>query len=172
MSCFSALTCSTGWHVCGECGVVCSCGGGCRRVERGEGVGQCQRTVRTPGITKSHCRVNTFSSSKELISSLKSLKNGSEVGQHIVDIRGQGLMVAIEFASPLYASQDPVANPHAPKGIASRVAKRCMEKGVLILTTSVYEVIRFIPPLNISQEDLKKGCDVFAEAVREVVREG
>ncbi|KIM69765.1 hypothetical protein SCLCIDRAFT_13139 [Scleroderma citrinum Foug A] len=115
---------------------------------------------------------NVNARSKELISSLKSLKNGSEVGQHIVDIRGQGLMVAIEFASPLYASQDPAANPHAPKGIASRVAKRCMEKGVLILTTSVYEVIRFIPPLNISQEDLKKGCDVFAEAVREVVREG
>lgn len=43
---------------------------------------------------------------------------------------------------------------------------------MLILTTSVYEVIRFIPPLNISQEDMKKGCEIFTEAVEEVMKEG
>ena len=31
---------------------------------------------------------------------------------------------------------------------------------------------RFIPPLNISKEDLLKGCMIFAEAVKEVVKEG
>jgi 4-aminobutyrate aminotransferase len=81
-------------------------------------------------------------------------------------------MVAVEFSSPLYSVHDPVLNHSAPKNLASRVAKRCIEKGLLLLTTSVYEVIRFIPPLNISQSDLKKGCDVFAEASDEVVREG
>ncbi|KAL4073897.1 acetylornithine aminotransferase [Scleroderma citrinum] len=115
---------------------------------------------------------NVSARSKELLSSLKMLEHCSEVDKNIVDIRGQGLMIAVEFASPLYPSQDPVASPTAPKSLASRVAKRCMEKGLLILTTSVYEVIRFIPPLNISQEDLKRGCDVFTEAVKEVVREG
>ena len=43
---------------------------------------------------------------------------------------------------------------------------------MLILTTSVYEVIRFIPTLNISKEDLEKGTKIYAEAVEEVVREG
>lgn len=90
----------------------------------------------------------------------------------VVDIRGQGLMVAVEFASPLYSPTDPALVPSAPKNLASRVAKRCMEKGLLILTTSLYEVIRFIPPLNISQGDLQKGCRIFAESVKEVVREG
>lgn len=47
-----------------------------------------------------------------------------------------------------------------------------MDKGLLILTTSVYEVVRFIPPLNISQADLAKGCEIFTAAVKEVVREG
>ena len=56
--------------------------------------------------------------------------------------------------------------------MAARVAKKCIEKGMLILTTSVYEVIRFIPPLNVSKEDMKKGCEIFAESVREVVKEG
>lgn len=71
-------------------------------------------------------------------------------------------MVAVEFAK----------GPDTPQELASRVAKRCQEKGLLILTTSVYEVIRFIPPLNISATDLRKGVDIFVEAVEEVVREG
>jgi 4-aminobutyrate aminotransferase len=41
-----------------------------------------------------------------------------------------------------------------------------------LLTTSMYEVVRFIPPLNISKQDLAKGCAIFGEAVREVVKEG
>jgi len=113
---------------------------------------------------------NVNARSKELFEFLN--KQRQKQTSHIVDIRGQGLMVAVEFSSPLYSVHDPVLNHSAPKNLASRVAKRCIEKGLLLLTTSVYEVIRFIPPLNISQSDLKKGCDVFAQALDEVVREG
>ncbi len=66
----------------------------------------------------------------------------------------------------------PAPSTDAPKNMASRVAKRCIEKGMYLLTTSIYEVVRFIPPLNISEEDMKKGCDIFSEAVVEVVKEG
>ena len=91
----------------------------------------------------------------------------------ILDVRGQGLMVAVEFASPKgTGAYDPFRNESVPDKLASRVAKRCQEKGLLILTTSVYEVIRFIPALNITKEDLAKGCQIFAEAVEEVVKEG
>ena len=61
---------------------------------------------------------------------------------------------------------------HHPEHLASRMAKKCIKKGMLLLTTSVYEVVRFIPPLNISRQDLAKGCAIFGEAVREVVKEG
>ncbi|KAG1777717.1 pyridoxal phosphate-dependent transferase [Suillus placidus] len=115
---------------------------------------------------------NVSARSSELLTSLKSLHDDPEVGSMVVDIRGQGLMIAVEFASPLYSSTDPALVSSAPKSLASRVAKRCMEKGLLILTTSIYEVIRFIPPLNISQGDLQKGCQIFAESVKEVIREG
>ena len=83
-------------------------------------------------------------------------------------------MVAVEFTSPQgpSSSYDPVVKHDSPSSLASRVAKRCIEKGMLILTTSVYEVVRFIPPLNISEADLKNGAKIFAEAVREVVKEG
>lgn len=114
---------------------------------------------------------NVNARSKELFDHLHQLKQ-SDVGKHILEVRGQGLMVAVEFASPTSSHRDSAHAPNAPKSLASRVAKRCIEKGMYILTTSVYEVIRFIPPLNISQEDLAKGCKIFAEALEEVVREG
>ena len=81
-------------------------------------------------------------------------------------------MVAVEFSCSSYSTNDLGFNRSAPKNLASRVTKRCIEKGMLLLTTSVYEVIRFIPPLNISQADMKKGCDIFVEALDEIVKEG
>jgi 4-aminobutyrate aminotransferase len=87
-------------------------------------------------------------------------------------------MIGVEFATPvstLSAStgvQDIAVVKGAPEKMASRVATKCIEKGMLILTTSVYEVIRFIPPLNVSDEDVSKGFKIFEESVREVVKEG
>jgi len=94
-------------------------------------------------------------------------------------------MVGVEFASPAPTSQHQDASAPGtttssshygavthPKNMAARVAKRCIEKGMLILTTSVYEVIRFVPPLNVSKEEMRKGCDIFSESVREIVKEG
>jgi 4-aminobutyrate aminotransferase len=111
-------------------------------------------------------------SSKELFAYLHNLRDDPAVDKNILDIRGQGLMVAVEFASPEGFLHDPVVKASAPHSMASRVAKRCIEKGMLILTTSVYQVVRFIPPLNITQADLTKGYEIFKEAVVEIVKEG
>ncbi|CAA7265717.1 unnamed protein product [Cyclocybe aegerita] len=133
---------------------------------------------------------NVQARSTELFSALNALKYDPALNPHILDVRGRGLMVGVEFASPDVSTHhfsshsaaslpniSASATPHAkhsshPANMASRVARKCIEKGMLILTTSVYEVIRFIPPLNVSKEDLKKGCAIFAESVREVVKEG
>ncbi|KAF7291967.1 Acetylornithine aminotransferase [Mycena indigotica] len=111
---------------------------------------------------------NVNARSVELFDALNGLK--AAYPEHIVDVRGRGLMVAVEFASPTDTVVGP--RPQLPKGLAARVAKKCIEKGMIILTTSVYEVVRFIPPLNISAEDLEKGAQIFKNAVAEVVREG
>ena len=81
-------------------------------------------------------------------------------------------MIGVEFASPTTVPHDLAYCADAPKNMSSRVSKKCLEKGMYILTTSIYQVVRFIPPLNISKEDLEKGTKIFAEAVEEVVREG
>ena len=81
-------------------------------------------------------------------------------------------MIAVEFASPAHSKLDPAVQKNSPLNLSMRVSKRCLEKGLLLLTTSIYETVRFIPPLNISPEDLAKGISIFKKAVEEVVREG
>ena len=111
--------------------------------------------------------------SNELIASLNKLRSRADIGSYILDVRGLGLMIGVEFASPSSVSiYDPNAFAVAPKNLASRVAKRCLEKGMLILTTSVYEVVRFIPPLNVSVDEMAEGIEIFTQAVEEVVKEG
>ncbi|KAF9446067.1 acetylornithine aminotransferase [Macrolepiota fuliginosa MF-IS2] len=116
---------------------------------------------------------NVAARSNQLVNYLNSLKQDPALAPYILDVRGSGLMIGVEFATPTSSFKNDVAIvPGAPPNMASRVAKKCIDKGMLILTTSVYEVIRFIPPLNVSEADLKKGCEIFAEAVREVVKQG
>lgn len=94
----------------------------------------------------------------------------------IVDVRGQGLMVGVEFACD--DGRQPAFKPHSPKGklpprgVASKVSKLCTERGLLLLSTSVFEVVRFIPPLNVSNEELSAGLAIFKQAVSEVVKSG
>jgi 4-aminobutyrate aminotransferase len=83
---------------------------------------------------------------------------------------------AFGYTLPASASKSDNAAAHAdgmtpPEKLASRVAAKCLEKGMFILTTSVYETIRFIPPLTISEDEMAKGIKIFQEAVREVAKE-
>lgn len=94
-------------------------------------------------------------------------------------------MIGVEFNAPKPAfgyklpasaagSDNMAASPSTktpPEKLASRVASKCVEKGMYILTTSVYETIRFIPPLTITEDEMAKGIKIFQEAVREVANE-
>lgn len=75
----------------------------------------------------------------------------------IGEIRGRGAMVAIELVKA--GTKDP--NPE----LMAKVIKYCQSKGVLILTAGSYgNVIRFLPPLVITDELLKDALSVLAEA--------
>jgi 4-aminobutyrate aminotransferase/(S)-3-amino-2-methylpropionate transaminase len=75
----------------------------------------------------------------------------------IGDVRGRGAMQAIEIV--VAGSKDP--NPAA----MASVIKYCQAKGVLILTAGTYgNVIRFLPPLVISDELLIEALGVLDDA--------
>ena len=73
----------------------------------------------------------------------------------IGDVRGKGAMQAIELVRP--GAMDP--NPEA----TDAVMKHCHQNGVLVLNAGTYNnVLRFLPPLAISDELLHDALDVLA----------
>ena len=83
-----------------------------------------------------------FPSSKQLFATLNSLKSDLEVGKYLLDVRGQGLMAAIEFARPPKDIEIDLATDGVegcPSNFAARVGKKCIEKGSVIYTPVVYK---------------------------------
>ncbi len=115
---------------------------------------------------------NVNARSAELFGMLNELKADPKVGPCIAEVRGLGLMVGIEFSIP----NDPYTSVpdgfKVPAKMASRVQAKALEKDVLLLTTSIYDVIRFIPPLTISKEEMARGIEVIKQAIIEVAHEG
>jgi 4-aminobutyrate aminotransferase / (S)-3-amino-2-methylpropionate transaminase / 5-aminovalerate transaminase len=75
----------------------------------------------------------------------------------IADVRGRGAMVGIELCEPGSVRPD--------KARTAALSKHCHAAGVLTLTCGYYgNVIRFLPPLSISDALLHEGFDVLAEA--------
>ncbi|MEY2674806.1 MAG: hypothetical protein RL645_377 [Actinomycetota bacterium] len=76
----------------------------------------------------------------------------------IGDIRGRGAMVAVEFVEP------GTKNPN--KAAVDAVVKHAHANGVLVLNAGTYyNVIRFLPPLAITDELLHDALNVLEEAI-------
>jgi 4-aminobutyrate aminotransferase/(S)-3-amino-2-methylpropionate transaminase len=76
------------------------------------------------------------------------------------DVRGLGAMLAFELSY----DRDP-ARPASKE--AAAVVARCREERVLVLTAGPYgNVIRMLPPLVITDEELDRGLDAIERAVR------
>ena len=75
----------------------------------------------------------------------------------IGEVRGRGAMVAIELVQP--GSKEPNGD------IMGKVVKYAQSKGVVFLTAGTYgNVLRFLPPLVISDELVKDAMSVLDEA--------
>jgi acetylornithine/N-succinyldiaminopimelate aminotransferase len=68
----------------------------------------------------------------------------------VADIRIRGMMVGMELTIP-----------------ATPAVGKCMERGVLINATHD-TVVRLLPPLNITAEQVDEGCEVLSEVLREM----
>jgi 4-aminobutyrate aminotransferase/(S)-3-amino-2-methylpropionate transaminase len=78
----------------------------------------------------------------------------------IGDVRGRGAMVAIELVDPATGAPD--------AALTGKLAAYAHAHGVLVLTCGTYgNVIRFLPPLTISDELLVEGLDVIAEGLKQ-----
>ncbi len=76
------------------------------------------------------------------------------------DVRGLGLMVATEFTD---------AQGRPDPATAKAVARTALDRRLMLLTCGTYgNVIRWIPPLVVTREQLDEALAIFADALRAV----
>ncbi len=86
----------------------------------------------------------------------------------IGDVRGKGLMLGIEFVDP-NGEKDLMGHPLESGTVCARVQKECFEHGLVMEKGGRYgSVMRCLTALNISDEDLLKGIEIFEKVVRSV----
>ena len=75
-------------------------------------------------------------------------------------VLGRGMVFAILFVDP---------KTNLPDGLfASKVAERCMQKGVLVVHTG-RESIKLGPPLTMTDAALLEGISVIKESISEII---
>ncbi|CAD6889922.1 unnamed protein product [Tilletia controversa] len=115
---------------------------------------------------------NVQARSKQLLDFLANFRK-TPAGKIIQDVRGRGLMIGVQFASSAVTneSSNHLVQAKATPQFAPKVVKASVERDMLILSTSVFDVVRLIPPLNVSEGEMEDGCRIFAEAVTSVAKE-
>jgi 4-aminobutyrate aminotransferase len=94
----------------------------------------------------------------QLVTGLRKLQEEYPV---IGDVRGLGLMIGTEFTTK---------GKPADKALIKGIVHACEERGLLLLTCGMYDnVIRWIPPLIVSESQVNDALGIFAEALKETV---
>ena len=80
----------------------------------------------------------------------------------IGDVRGPGLMIGSEFSTN---------GKPADKALVKAVVHACEDRGLLLLTCGTYDnVIRWIPPLVVTEQQIADSLGVFGAALKESIR--
>ena len=79
------------------------------------------------------------------------------------DVRGLGAMIAVEFVMN--------GDPHKPAtDLTAEIVAGCAQRRLLILSAGIYgNVIRFLAPLVITDEQLDRGLEILSEEVASAI---
>jgi len=93
---------------------------------------------------------------------MKGLRRLQEEYPQIADVRGLGLMIGTEFVVE--------GRPEKAKPLTKAILHAAEERGLLLLTCGTYDnTIRWIPPLNVTREQIQEGLRIFEEALKAVL---
>jgi 4-aminobutyrate aminotransferase len=95
----------------------------------------------------------------QLMTGLRKLQ---EEYSQIGDVRGKGLMIGTEFMVD--------GRPDRAKPLVKEIIHTAEENNLLLLSCGTYDnTIRWIPPLNVTSEQINDGLAIFSQALKEVV---
>ena len=106
------------------------------------------------------------------------LANSSERGQQaqnalraagnpaIGAVRGYGLMIGVELAADATANM-PGFGGNKDRPASLKIVDRCQEAGLLIVPSGTARV-RWLPPLNVSEQEIDQGVKIFTDVLRQM----
>jgi 4-aminobutyrate aminotransferase len=95
----------------------------------------------------------------QLMTGLRKLQ---EEYPQIGDVRGLGLMIGTEFIVD--------GNQAKAKPLVKEIIHKAEEKGMLLLSCGTYDnTIRWIPPLNVTADQINDGLRIFSESLKETI---
>ncbi|KAG1710735.1 hypothetical protein DVH05_013460 [Phytophthora capsici] len=106
-------------------------------------------------IAEENLLENTRVRGAQLQAGLEKLKASGKYP--ILDVRGLGLMIGIEF--------DPA---QTPAGSANKISAACLDHGMMLLTTSIFETLRFMPALTVTEDECALALEIFEKALDDV----
>ncbi len=117
----------------------------------------CAAAVATIQVLRDENLIENSAHTGDLL--MTGLRHLQETYPVIGDVRGRGLMVATEFTT----------SDGEPWGArAKAVVSACYERDMLLLSCGYDgQVVRWIPPLIVSQAQVQEGLAIFAEALAE-----
>jgi 4-aminobutyrate aminotransferase len=108
-------------------------------------------TIRDEGLV-----ANAAARGAELSEGLRDL---AAVDVRIGDVRGTGLMVAVEFVRDRETRE-----PDGAMGDATIAG--CLDRGLMLLTCGPdHNTVRWIPPLNVTSAEIQEGLRIFREVL-------
>jgi diaminobutyrate-2-oxoglutarate transaminase len=104
---------------------------------------------------------------ERLMSGLRDVQEGSHC---IGEVRGRGLMIGVEIVDTGVEPDDLGSLPAHPE-LASKVQHECLRRGLIIETGGRHgSVLRFLPPLIVTGEQVDEICGIFHEAIEAAER--
>ncbi len=108
-------------------------------------------TIRAEGLVE-----NAVARGAELLAGLQRVAAEDD---RIGDVRGPGLMVGVEFVLDR-ATREPDGT------LPDRLSAACADAGLLLLTCGPkHEVVRWIPPLDVSAAEISEAVEIFGETL-------
>ncbi len=103
---------------------------------------------------------NAQARGQELMVGLRNLQEDYPV---IGDVRGLGLMIGSEFRDPESGKPD--------KATAKAVVHNCFDRKLMLLTCGPWDnTVRWIPPLNVTKEQIQTALGVLKDSLQDAVK--
>jgi 4-aminobutyrate aminotransferase len=112
-------------------------------------------------IARQDLVANAAARGEEMLAGLRGLMAEDE---RIGDVRGRGLMVGVEMVKDR-ATRDP------DTATGEALVQACAEQGLLVLNCGMHHnVVRFLPPIDATAEEMARGVELFGAALRSLPR--